>query len=146
MGWWRACSPSVSLAQNPKSERGILEQGQAAGPVAFVSHVVPHFVEMGQVPTKCPTKCGTKQISDLTITEESKHPWMPGTYGECAWKCGPKGSGVTEPNAASELGFYPGVLNLQWLARQFLAHTPTICGNAISVMVYRRLFIYKYML
>jgi hypothetical protein len=34
-----------------------------------------------------------------------------------------------ETNAASELGFYLGVVNLQWLVRQCLAQTSTICGS-----------------
>jgi hypothetical protein len=32
------------------------------------------------------TKCAMKQISDLTITEESRHSWLTTTYTECAWK------------------------------------------------------------
>jgi hypothetical protein len=67
MGWWRACSPSGSLAQSPKSKHGTLERGQAAGPGAFVSHFVPHFVEMGRVPTKCGTKCVTKVLKRRTL-------------------------------------------------------------------------------
>ena len=51
-----------------------------------------------------------------------------------------------ELNAASELGFYLGVVNLQWLVRQCLAHAATICGSAIFVLVYRMSFIDKYML
>jgi hypothetical protein len=75
-----------------------------------------------------------RQCSVVGLSEadgQATHPGPLPLTTKCPTKCGGKGSGVMETNATSELGFYLGVVNPQWLVRQCLAQTSTICGSLL---------------
>jgi hypothetical protein len=76
-------NPGISDSHFGDKVCKLLEEVTRMSSSRYQGHLIAHFVENA----RRSIKCATKQISDLMITDEFKHPWLITTYTECAWKC-----------------------------------------------------------